>query len=81
MVYPDGVDVDAAGKLLAADKMVTLDNSFIQTLYKSGQIITEVDFYTAIMDGMHVADDAELQKILNYYYAYKLPSLNDREND
>jgi len=81
MVYPDGVEVDAAGKKLADDKKVTLDNSFIQTLYKTGKIETEVDFYTAIMNGMHVADDAELQKILNYYYAYKLPSLDDKEND
>lgn len=81
MDYPDGVVVDAEDKELTDDEKVEFENSFMQKLYLTGKFVTEVDFYTAIMDGMHVANDAELQKILNYYYAYKLPSMGDKEND
>ena len=74
--YPDGrtKDWDNTTALAAAKQGVDPDDSFVARLYKTGKIVTDVDFYTAIMNGMHVADDAELQKVLKYYLTYKLPS-------
>ena len=74
--YPDGrtLDWDNTTALATTKQGVDPDDSFVARLYKTGKIVTDVDFYTAIMNNMHVADDAELQKVLNYYLAYKLPS-------
>lgn len=42
-------------------------DSFMNRLFKSGKIKTEVDFLDADMNGMHVEDDPHLQKLLNFY--------------
>ena len=54
-----------------ADKGVVMENSFVNTLYRTGTFGLEVDFAKAVMDGMHVKDDAQLRKMLNYYKLYK----------
>ena len=76
--FADGAK-DDAGELLG---VVDYDQSFIQTLYKSGKLATEVDFLTAVMDGMCVRDDAHLQKLLSYYAQYKKnnPLYNEVKN-
>lgn len=80
--FADGVTKDEFGQNLPeVRKGVAVDNSFITRLYKTGKIVTDVDFYTAIMNNMHVEDDAELQKMLNYYLAYKLPSYKSQTNN
>ena len=61
------------------NKGVEVVESFISELNTNGKLITEVDFLTAVMDGMHVEDDVELQKMLNYYKNHKKGSANYSE--
>lgn len=56
-----------------AAQSVAMENSFINKLGVTGKLVAEdIDFLTAIMDGMHVKDDAMLQKMLNYFKKYKM---------
>lgn len=48
-----------------------LGESFIQCLYRNGRLYADVDFFTAVMDGMHVEDDIQLQQMLKFYKEYK----------
>ena len=67
------------------ENAVTINESFVNKLYKNGKFVAEVDFREAVMDGMHVKDDPHLQKMLNYYnevkkgkiYAESKPSQTD----
>ena len=57
----DGNEVDA----------FDVAESFVNKLYKNGKFVTDVDFITAVMDGMHVKNDDHLTKMLNYYNEVK----------
>lgn len=48
-----------------------LAESFIQCLNKNGRLYADVDFFTAVMDGMHVETDTKLQQMLKFYKEYK----------
>ena len=72
MAQPDGITKDAEGKDLAEGTYFDYTESFVQVLGKNGKFETEVDFSTAIMDGMHVRNDNHLIQLLRYYRDYKL---------
>lgn len=63
--YQENADGDVNGNAVA------IAESFVNKLNKNGKFVAEVDFREAIMDGMHVKDDAHLQKMLNYYNEVK----------
>lgn len=70
---PDGVTTDEETKLpLEEGTYFDFNESFVQVLGKNGELKTDVDFATAIMDGMHVRDDEHLLQLLRYYRDYKL---------
>ena len=60
-----------ASALVAPKGAYELAESFIQCLNKNGRLYTEVDFFTAVMDGMHVENDTKLQQMLKFYKEYK----------
>lgn len=73
--YFDGQVVEG----VAADELVAYTESFVQVLGKNGKFETEVDFSTAIMNGMHVKDDYHLIQLLRYYRDYKLGTEYEEE--
>lgn len=71
--YLDHADGAAVGGSVVGTNM---DESFLNTLYRSGKFVTDVDFSTAVMDGMHVENDEHLQLLLNFYKLVKVPTKN-----
>lgn len=53
---------------------VDAHESFVQRPYKTGRFDFSVDFFDAVMDGMHVEDNAQLMKMLTFYKTYKTPA-------
>ncbi len=67
----------ADGAMVGIDLVGTnMNESFLNTLYRSGKFVTDVDFSTAVMDGMHVENDDHLQLLLNFYKLVKVPTNN-----
>jgi hypothetical protein len=60
-----------ASALVAPKGAYEYVESFIQCLNKNGRLYTDVDFFTAVMDGMHVENDTKLQQMLKFYKEYK----------
>lgn len=54
--------------------------SFVYKLNKLGKFEIEVNFLTALMNGMCVENDAHLNKLLNYYAQYKKGTIYDEYN-
>ena len=46
---------------------VPADGSFMNRLFKSGKILANINFFDAKINGMHVKDDAHLQKLLKFF--------------
>lgn len=64
-------DFDNTAVAPGTDTWVDIDESFVNILFKNGKFEVAVDFLDAKMDGMHVENDAHLQKLLTYYKLYK----------
>lgn len=74
-------DDNATGYLEGFDGVLTLvgsengveltsipaDGSFMNRLFKSGKILANINFFDAKINGMHVKDDAHLQKLLKFF--------------
>lgn len=59
---------DADGNTVTDPKYsVAIDKSAINTLGNIAKVVTTVDFKDAVMNGMHVKNDAMLQKLLKFY--------------
>ena len=80
MDQPDGVTTDKTGANLPDGKFFTFAESFVQVLGKNGEFRTEVDFSTAVMNGMHVKDNDHLLQLLRYYRDYKLNTVYAEDN-
>ena len=70
--YFDGITKDETGANLADNVCTDYTESFVQVLGKNGKFVAEVDFTDAVMNGMHVRDDAHLLQLLRFYRDYKL---------
>lgn len=78
--YFDGVTINpVTGEELADEESTKYTESFVQVLGKNGKFETEVDFTTAIMNGMHVRNDAHLIQLLRYYRDYKLGTVYEEQ--
>lgn len=71
--YFDGVTVDPVSEeSLKAEDCTDYTESFVQVLGKTGKFVVEIDFCDAVMDGMHVRDNAHLLQLLRYFRDYKM---------
>lgn len=70
---PDGITTDEEGVALEEGTYFDYTESFVQVLGKNGELNTELDFSTVVMNGMHVQNNEHLLMLLRYIRDYKTP--------